>query len=67
MPMLLNDFKLNVGMLFGVNGEDLLNKVHNPKHQVTVALVGKYIDFTRCLPFSDRSITGWWLCQFLQR
>ncbi len=24
--------------------EDLLNKVHNPKHEVTVALVGKYID-----------------------
>ena len=24
--------------------EELLDKVHNPKHQVTVALVGKYID-----------------------
>ena len=33
--------------------EDLLNKVHNPKHQVTVALVGKYID----LPDAYLSVT----------
>ena len=32
---------------------DLLNKVHNPKHQVTVALVGKYID----LPDAYLSVT----------
>ena len=33
--------------------EDLLDKVHNPKHQVTVALVGKYID----LPDAYLSVT----------
>ena len=33
--------------------EDLLNKVHNPKHDVTVALVGKYID----LPDAYLSVT----------
>ena len=33
--------------------EDLLNKVHNPKHQVTVALVGKYIG----LPDAYLSVT----------
>ena len=33
--------------------EDLLNKVHNPKYQVTVALVGKYID----LPDAYLSVT----------
>jgi CTP synthase len=33
--------------------EDLLIKVHNPKHQVTVALVGKYID----LPDAYLSVT----------
>ena len=33
--------------------EDLLNKVHNPKHQVSVALVGKYID----LPDAYLSVT----------
>ena len=33
--------------------EDLLNKVHNPKHGVTVALVGKYID----LPDAYLSVT----------
>ena len=33
--------------------EDLLNKVHNPKHQITVALVGKYID----LPDAYLSVT----------
>ena len=33
--------------------EDLLNKVHKPKHQVTVALVGKYID----LPDAYLSVT----------
>ena len=33
--------------------EDLLNKVHNPKHQVNVALVGKYID----LPDAYLSVT----------
>ncbi len=33
--------------------EDLLNKVHNPKHEVTVALVGKYID----LPDAYLSVT----------
>ena len=33
--------------------EDLLNKVHNPKLQVTVALVGKYID----LPDAYLSVT----------
>ena len=33
--------------------EDLLNKVHNPKHQVTVGLVGKYID----LPDAYLSVT----------
>ena len=33
--------------------QDLLNKVHNPKHQVTVALVGKYID----LPDAYLSVT----------
>ena len=33
--------------------EDLLNKVHNPKHEITVALVGKYID----LPDAYLSVT----------
>lgn len=33
--------------------EDLLKKVHNPKHEVTVALVGKYID----LPDAYLSVT----------
>jgi CTP synthase len=33
--------------------EDLLNKVHNPKREVTVALVGKYID----LPDAYLSVT----------
>ena len=33
--------------------EDLLNKVHNPKHEVIVALVGKYID----LPDAYLSVT----------
>ncbi|MDA2998165.1 MAG: CTP synthase [Actinomycetota bacterium] len=33
--------------------ENLLNKVHNPKHEVTVALVGKYID----LPDAYLSVT----------
>ncbi len=33
--------------------EDLLNKVHNPKHEMTVALVGKYID----LPDAYLSVT----------
>ena len=33
--------------------EDLLNKVHNPKYHVTVALVGKYID----LPDAYLSVT----------
>jgi len=33
--------------------EDLLNKVQNPKHEVTVALVGKYID----LPDAYLSVT----------
>ncbi|ASY13360.1 CTP synthase [Candidatus Nanopelagicus hibericus] len=33
--------------------EELLDKVHNPKHQVTVALVGKYID----LPDAYLSVT----------
>jgi len=33
--------------------EDLLNKVHKPKHEVTVALVGKYID----LPDAYLSVT----------
>jgi CTP synthase len=33
--------------------EDLLNKVHNPKHQVSVGLVGKYID----LPDAYLSVT----------
>jgi len=33
--------------------EDLLDRVHNPKHQVTVALVGKYID----LPDAYLSVT----------
>ena len=33
--------------------EDLLNKVHNPKHEVVVALVGKYID----LPDAYLSVT----------
>jgi CTP synthase len=33
--------------------QDLLNKVHNPKHQVTVGLVGKYID----LPDAYLSVT----------
>ena len=33
--------------------EDLLDKVHNPKHQVTIALVGKYID----LPDAYLSVT----------
>lgn len=33
--------------------EDLVNKVHNPKHEVTVALVGKYID----LPDAYLSVT----------
>ena len=33
--------------------EDLLNKVHNPKHEVNVALVGKYID----LPDAYLSVT----------
>jgi len=33
--------------------EDLLNKVHNPKQEVTVALVGKYID----LPDAYLSVT----------
>ena len=33
--------------------EDLLNKVHNPKYEVTVALVGKYID----LPDAYLSVT----------
>lgn len=33
--------------------EDLLNKVHNPKHEVAVALVGKYID----LPDAYLSVT----------
>jgi CTP synthase len=33
--------------------EDLLNKVHHPKHEVTVALVGKYID----LPDAYLSVT----------
>ena len=33
--------------------EDLLNKVHNPKHEVTVALVGKYMD----LPDAYLSVT----------
>jgi len=33
--------------------EDLLGRVHNPKHEVTVALVGKYID----LPDAYLSVT----------
>jgi len=33
--------------------EDLLNKVHHPKHEITIALVGKYID----LPDSYLSVT----------
>jgi CTP synthase len=33
--------------------EDLLNRVHNPKHEVTLALVGKYID----LPDAYLSVT----------
>ena len=33
--------------------EDLLNKVHNPKHEISVALVGKYID----LPDAYLSVT----------
>lgn len=33
--------------------DDLLEKVHNPKHQVTVALVGKYVD----LPDAYLSVT----------
>jgi CTP synthase len=33
--------------------EDLLNKVHKPKHEVTIALVGKYID----LPDAYLSVT----------
>jgi CTP synthase len=33
--------------------EDLLDRVHNPKHQVTIALVGKYID----LPDAYLSVT----------
>ena len=33
--------------------EDLLDRVHNPKHEVTVALVGKYID----LPDAYLSVT----------
>jgi CTP synthase len=33
--------------------EELLNRVHNPKHEVTVALVGKYID----LPDAYLSVT----------
>lgn len=33
--------------------EDLLNKVHHPKHEVTIALVGKYID----LPDAYLSVT----------
>jgi CTP synthase len=33
--------------------QDLLNKVHNPKHEVTVALVGKYIN----LPDAYLSVT----------
>ena len=33
--------------------EDLLNKVHSPKHEVSVALVGKYID----LPDAYLSVT----------
>jgi len=33
--------------------EDLLDRVHNPKHKVTVALVGKYID----LPDAYLSVT----------
>jgi CTP synthase len=33
--------------------EDLLDRVHNPKHQVTVVLVGKYID----LPDAYLSVT----------
>ena len=33
--------------------EDLLTRVHNPKHEVTVALVGKYID----LPDAYLSVT----------
>ena len=33
--------------------EDLLNRVHNPKYEVTVALVGKYID----LPDAYLSVT----------
>jgi CTP synthase len=33
--------------------EELLEKVHNPKHQITVALVGKYVD----LPDAYLSVT----------
>ncbi len=33
--------------------EDLLDRVHNPKHEITVALVGKYID----LPDAYLSVT----------
>ena len=33
--------------------EDLLNKVHKPKHEITIALVGKYID----LPDAYLSVT----------
>jgi CTP synthase len=33
--------------------EDLLNKVHHPKHEITIALVGKYID----LPDAYLSVT----------
>jgi CTP synthase len=40
------------GVIWG-EWEDLLDRVHNPKHQVTIALVGKYID----LPDAYLSVT----------
>ena len=40
------------GVVWG-EWEDLLNKVHKPKHEVTIALVGKYID----LPDAYLSVT----------
>jgi CTP synthase len=46
-------FQIKCGDVVWGEWEDLLNKVHNPKHQVSVALVGKYID----LPDAYLSVT----------
>ena len=38
--------------------DDLLRRVHHPKEEVTVALVGKYVDLPRRLPLGRRGAAG---------